>query len=278
MSALGAGVQTLSTRLPANERLEAFATGGKELSDGAARLRDGLKRLEIALPASVERPEGSADGLAGSVRPVLENLAPVPNNGSAYAPNMVALALWIGAVMAGYLFNFSLMPASLVALSRPAQALGKFVIPATITMVQAALAFLMLVRGLGLRARSEGDLLLTMIVTSLVFLAILFALLRVFGEAGKLLSVLLLTLQLSAGGGVIPVELSGDPFKTVHAWLPFTWVVKAFRASLFGAYDQVWASAMGVVVLAGVVSLLLATIVGRWRFVPDADHRPGIET
>ncbi len=278
MSALGAGVQTLSTRLPANERLEAFATVGKELSDGAARLRDGLKRLEIALPASVERPEGSADGLAGSVRPVLENLAPVPNNGSAYAPNMVALALWIGAVMAGYLFNFSLMPASLVALSRPAQALGKFVIPATITMVQAALAFLMLVHGLGLRARSEGDLLLTMIVTSLVFLAILFALLRVFGEAGKLLSVLLLTLQLSAGGGVIPVELSGDLFQTVHAWLPFTWVVKAFRASLFGAYDQGWAHAMGVVLAAGGVSLMLATFVGHWRFVPDADHRPGIET
>lgn len=278
LSALGAGVHTLSARLPADERLDAFAAGGKELSDGAARLREGIRRLEAALPASIEQPEGSPDGLAGSVRPVLENLAPVPNNGSAYAPNMVALALWIGAVMAGYLFNLCQLPASLITLSRPAQALGKFVIPAAVTVAQAGLAFVMLVHGLGLRARSEGDLLLTMLVTSLVFLAILFAILRVFGEAGKLLSVLFLTLQLSAGGGVIPVELSGDLFQTVHAWLPFTWVVKAFRASLFGAFDNGWSGTMGMVLLAGAASLLLATFVGRWRFVPDADHRPGIET
>ena len=89
---------------------------------------------------------------------------------------------------------------------------------------------------------------------------------------------LFLTLQLSAGGGVIPIELSGGLFQTVHAWLPFTWVIRAFRASLFGAYDQGWAFAMAIIVLAGAVSLLLATFVGRWRFVPDAQHRPGIET
>jgi putative membrane protein len=278
VSALGDGVRTLAAHLPADEKLEAFAAGGKALSQGTTRLLEGIKRLDAALPATLEKPEGSADGLAGSVKPVLENLAPVLNNGSAYAPNLVALALWIGAVMAGYLFNLSQMPASLMDLSRPAQALGKFLVPAALALVQALLAFLMLVHGLGLRVASEGDLLLTMAVTSLVFLAMLFALLRVFGEAGKLLSVLFLTLQLAAGGGVIPVELSGGLFQTVHAWLPFTWVIKAFRASLFGAYDHGWAAAMGVIVLAGAVSLLLATFVGRWRFVPDAEHRPGIET
>ena len=278
IGALGAGVRTLSGHLPAEQQLDTFAASGKALADGTARLQEGLKRLEATLPGSVNKPGGSADGLAGSVRPVLVNLAPVPNNGSAYAPNMVALALWIGAVMAGYLFNLNVMPASLVALSRPAQTLGKFAVPAIVTLAQAVLAFLMLIHGLGLRARSEADLLLTMMVTSLVFLAILFALLRVFGEAGKLLSVLFLTLQLSAGGGVIPVELSGGLFHSVHAWLPFTWVVKAFRSSLFGAFDHSWAAAMARVLMAGIVSLLLATFVGRWRFVPDGDHRPGIET
>lgn len=278
MSAFGEGVHTLTDNLPADDRLEAFAASGKTLSAGAGRLLEGLKRLDAALPTAMEKPVGSADGLAGSVRPVLENLAPVQNNGSAYAPNMVALALWIGAVMAGYLFNLSLMPASLVGLPRAAQALGKFLIPAVLTLIQAVLAFLMLAFGLEMRVPSLATLLLTMAVTSLVFLAMLFALLRVFGEAGKLLSVLFLTLQLSAGGGVIPIELSGGLFQTVHAWLPFTWVIRAFRASLFGAYDQGWAFAMAIIVLAGAVSLLLATFVGRWRFVPDAQHRPGIET
>ena len=278
MGQLGHGLHTLATNLPTDQTLDDFAAGGKSLTDGAGHLLEGLKRLDAALPATSGKPDGNAQGLAGSVKPVLENMAPVLNNGSAYAPNMVALALWIGAVMAGYLFNLAQMPASLVDLPRSAKAVGKFLVPAAVTLVQALLACGMLVFGLGLQAPSALNLLLTMAVTALVFLAMLFALLRVFGEAGKLLSVLFLTLQLSAGGGVIPIELSGGMFQMVHDWLPFTWVIKAFRASLFGAYDHGWLSAMRLVVLAGGVSLLLATFVGRWRFVPDAEHRPGIET
>ena len=105
----------------------------------------------------------------------------------------------------------------------------------------------------------------------------LFALQRLFGEASKLLAVLLLTLQLAAGGGVIPVELSGGLFQTVHDWLPFSWVVKAFRASLFGAFDHGWVQAWGVVALAGGVALLLAAFTGRWQLVPDADYHPGVK-
>jgi putative membrane protein len=158
---------------------------------------------------------------------------------------MVAVALWIGAVMAAYLFNLNLVPASLAHEPRLALAVGKFVVPASVTVLQTALAYLMLVFGLGVQAPSSVNLLLTMVVASWVFLAMLFALLRVFGEASKLLAVLLLTLQLAAGGGVIPVELSGGLFQTVHHWLPFTWVVKAFRVSLFGAYDHGWGTGLG---------------------------------
>ena len=276
MGALGGGLHTMARQLPADAQLDQFAAGGKTLSDGAARLLQGVKLLDAALPAAVGKLDGSARGLADSVEPELENLAPVPNNGSAFAPNMVAVALWIGAVMAAYLFNLNLMPASLAGAPRLAQTLGKFIVPAGVTLLQTGLAFLMLVYGLGVQAPSYVDLLLTMAVASWVFLAMLFALLRVFGEASKLLAVLLLTLQLAAGGGVIPVELSGGLFQTVHDWLPFTWVVKAFRASLFGAYSHGWAQAWGTVIFAGGVALLLAACIGRWEVVPDAEYRPGL--
>ncbi len=277
LAAMGGGVRTMASRLPADDKLDAFAAGGKTLASGADHLYAGIKLLDAALPATRDKLDGSARGLADSVEPELENLAPVPNNGSAFAPNMVAVALWIGAVMAAYLFNLNLVPASLAHEPRLALAVGKFVVPASVTVLQTALAYLMLVFGLGVQAPSSVNLLLTMVVASWVFLAMLFALLRVFGEASKLLAVLLLTLQLAAGGGVIPVELSGGLFQTVHHWLPFTWVVKAFRVSLFGAYDHGWAQAWGTVILAGCAALLLAAFVGRWKVVPDADYRPGIE-
>ena len=274
---LGGGVRTMAARLPADEQLDAFSAGGKALSEGAAQLLEGVKRLEASLPAALGKFDGNALGLADSVEPEMENLAPVPNSGSAFAPNMVAVALWIGAVMAAYLFNLNLMPASLAGAPRLAQTLGKFMVPAALTLIQTGLVFLMLVFALGLQTLHLVDLLLTMVIASWAFLAMLFALLRVFGEASKLLAVLLLTLQLAAGGGVIPVELSGGLFQTVHDWLPFTWVVKALRVSLFGAYDHAWIDAWGTVILAGSLALLLAGSVGRWRVVPDEDYRPGIE-
>jgi len=54
----------------------------------------------------------------------------------------------------------------------------------------------------------------------------------VLGEAGKLVAVLFLTLQLSAGGGIAPIELTSSFFKAVNPWLPFTWVVKTMRTAL----------------------------------------------
>jgi hypothetical protein len=46
---------------------------------------------------------------------------------------------------------------------------------------------------------------------------------------------------------------------------------------LFGAYDHGWARAWGTVIFAGCMALLLAAVAGRWKVVPDAQYRPGIE-
>lgn len=114
-----------------------------------------------------------------------------------------------------------------------------------------------------------------MITAGQAFLSIVFLLLRGQGEAGKLFVILLLTLQLAAGGGVMPIELTADFFQAVHGWLPFTWVIKTFRASLFGAFDNAWVPAWLEVMLIGALALLLASLVRRWQTV--ADYKPGIE-
>jgi putative membrane protein len=209
---------------------------------------------------------------------VLEVLAPVANNGSAFAPNMVAMALWLGAVMTAYLFNMGMLVQEHVAAPRYAKVLGKFALPVVVVLMQVLLTFLMLIFGLGIQAPNYMSLALTMMVASLSFLALVFLLLRLFGEAGKLFAVLLLTLQLAAGGGVMPIELTGGFFQAVHNWLPFTWVVKAFRASLFGAFDNGWWPVWLLVIAGGVFALLLSGFAGRWRMVTADDYKPGIET
>lgn len=276
-SALGDGIHAIAVKLPEDSRLDALTQGGKTLADGAVKLRSGIELVASVLPAAPGKFDGSARGLADSVEPTLEVLAPVANNGSAFAPNMVAMALWLGAVMTAYLFNMGTLLADHVSAPRYAKVIGKFGLPALVVLLQVLLTFLMLVFGLGIRAPSYLTFALTMVMTSLAFLAVVYLLLRVFGETGKLFAVLLLTLQLAAGGGVMPIELTGDFFQAVHEWLPFTWVVKAFRASLFGAFDNGWLHVWSMVVMGGVTALLLAGFGGRWKLVVDADYKPGID-
>ena len=278
VAALGEGLRTMSEKLPEDNRLDAFVASGRTLANAAGKLRAGVALVDDVLPAPPKKFDASARGLADSVEPALEVVAPVANNGSAFAPNMVALALWLGAVMAVYLFNLRLVLSRHAGAPAAAKALGKFALPALLVLLQAGLVLLMLVFGLGVAVPNYPSFALCMVSAALAFLAMAFLLLRAFGEAGKLFAVLLLTLQLAAGGGVLPIELSGDFFQAVHDWLPFTWAIKSLRASLFGAFDGDWVHAWRVVVGSGAASLLLATLVGRWKGVELADYRPGIET
>lgn len=277
LGALSEGIHTIAEKLPEDNRLDVFVASGRDLTTGAAKLRAGVELIDKVLPTSPEKLGGSARGLADSVEPALEVLAPVANNGSAFAPNMVAMALWLGAVMAVYLFNMRVLLAEHAHAPALAKALGKFIVPALIVLVQTFLTFLVLVFGLGIAVPSYLTFALSMVGAALAFLAIAYLLLRAFGDAGKLFAVLLLTLQLAAGGGVMPIELTGDFFQAVHEWLPFTWVIKTFRATLFGAFDNEWMHAWRVVVFSGLVALLLAAFVGRWKTVALADYKPGVE-
>lgn len=271
------GIGVLADKLPDESRLDAFARGGEELARGAARLRTGIELVDSALPASTGKLDGSARGLADSVEPVLEVQAPVANNGSAFAPNMIAMALWLGAAMAIYLFNLRILSAEHGQASSLARTAGRYLVPAGVVLVQTLLIFLVLRLVLGIAVPDYWSFTLVMLTAGQAFLGVVFLLLRTFGEVGKLFVILLLMLQLAAGGGVMPIELTADFFQIVHDWLPFTWVVKALRASLFGAYEHGWVSEWVDLVLVGLCALLLASLVRRWKLVAAADYRPGIE-
>jgi len=273
---IGAGLDGLLGQWPEDAGLEVLRHGGQDLTHGAQRLRAGIELLATALPASVGRPDGSARGLADSVEPTLEVWAPVPNNGSAFAPNMIAMALWLGAVMALYLFDPYLLSHVHAGSSAMAQTLGRFALPAVLVLLQAALITWVLRQVLGVSVPQPLPYALVAAVSALAFLALVFLLLRLFGELGKLLVVLLLTLQLAAGGGVVPIELTADFFQAVHDWLPFTWVVRALRASLFGAFDNAWLRPTLELAGIGLAALLLAARVRRWQLVPPAQYRAGV--
>jgi len=303
--AAGASVSTLAARWPDDARLGTLVEGARELArsseqlagglrqagtgamvlhdglsmlgDGARRLHTGLELVRSSLPAAVDSPGGSAQGLALSVEPMIEIVAPVPNNGIALTPNSVPMALWVGAVMTAFLVHFRRVPEALAPLPRTALAAGKLALPLAAVVLQALLMLAMLVGVLHVPVPQPMPFAALLVVASCTFLALVWALVRVLGDLGKVVAVLLLVVQVSAAGALLPVELSDEAFQAIQPYLPLTWVVHAFRAVLFDAYDGQFAQSFAAVAAVGIAAVVLGTLAGRWRGVPADQWRPPLD-
>ena len=244
---------------------------------GVERLSAGIELLAKALPGKVESLGGSAQGLAHSVAPLVEIDAPVENSGSGFAANVVPGALWLGAAVAAFLVHIQVLPRHAQFFSRPAQVVGKIFLPACVALLQSLMVFLVVLYVLKIRVVNPWAFALTLVLSSLAFLSIVFALTKAFGDAGKGIAKFLLAVQLSSSGGILPVELSGGLFAQISPWLPLTWVVESIKVSMFGAYGGAWQPPLLLVGLAGLAGFALSCSVGHWRFVNPTTRRSTTE-
>ena len=135
----------------------------------------------------------------------------------------------------------------------------------------------MLVGVLHVPLPQPGLFALTLLTASLTFLLIVFALVRLLGDLGKVVAVLLLIVQVTAAGALLPIQLNDEAFQAMHPYLPLTWVVSAYRASLFGAFDGMFWPQLGVVAAIAATALVVGTLAGHWRVMPLADWRPPLD-
>lgn len=285
------GLHSYTEELPDDARVQSLSDGSKQLVGGTAMLEDanrkvsagaqklaaGIETLAVSLPASLQDIQGTAQGMAHSVQPEVAVDAVVQNQGASFAPNVVPAALWLGAGIIAFLVHVKVMPTQAETFSPVAQFTGKIMVPAVIVLLQALVVLLVMVWVLHIEVKHMAALCATLAAASLTFLCIVFAMTRALGDAGKALAMLFLAVQLSSSGGVLPVELSGGLFAQISPWLPMTWVVKAIKASLFGAYEDAWQWPLLQIVAAGCVTAVFAAVWGRWRFVNPDHMRPAVD-
>lgn len=291
VQAMNNGIHTIVIKLPEDHTVKFLTDGAKqlalgteELADGtqkvkagAQRLSSGLDLLAASIPSFMQKLEGSAEGMAHSVQPQVEVDADVPNQGSSFAPNVIPAALWLGAGIIAFLVHVRVLPSQAESFSRPAQLIGKMTIPTLIILLQALMVLFTVQFVMNINILHYWPFVGTLVITSLTFLYIVLAMVRALGDAGKALAMLFLAVQLSSSGGVIPVELSGGFFASISPWMPMTWVVKALKASMFGAYDDAWVLPLLLLFQAGIVAAAFASVWGRWRFVDSESFRPTVD-
>jgi putative membrane protein len=291
VQALGKGIHAATMKMPADGQVDeltrgtsvlatgatSVAQGAQKLTAGVLRLEGGLDLLERSLPPSLKKIDGSAQGLATSVQPQMEVVAAVENNGSGFAPNILSGSLWLGASLAAFLIQLRALPLQAKSSSVAAKVLGKVLLPLSVVAMQVLAVCLLIRFGLEIPVVHWLALILTLGLAAATFLMIIVALTRALGDAGKALALVFLAVQLSSSGGVLPVELSGGLFAQISPWLPITWVVRAIRAAMFGAFDGGWQAPLELLAMAGLVASLMAAVVGRWRYVETSEMRPALD-
>ncbi len=290
VTSMNSALRGMLSRMPDERQLDDLSSGSKMLSNGTASLAEsalkvsegsrhvaaGLGLLAESLPAPVEKMDGSAQGLASSVQPVVEVDAAVFNNGSGYAPTIIPAALWLGAGIVAFLCHVRVLPRQVQRFSQLGKVLGKISLPVGLVVVQALLVMLCARYWLHIPMAHPWAFALTLVVAATTFLLIIYALTLALGDAGKGLALLFFAVQLTSSGSIVPVELSGGLFLDISPWLPLTWVVRGIKASLFDAYGGAWQPALLLVAMAAALAVALAGAANHWRFVRVVKTQPSV--
>src|SRR5699024_12354080 len=79
------------------------------------------------------------------------------------------------------------------------------------------------------------------LVVSLIFMMLLHLLSTVFEDAGRVLMMLLIILQITASGGTFPTEIVPSFLQNISGYLPMTYAVAGFRALVSNdQYSIMW--------------------------------------
>ncbi|MDR2545687.1 MAG: YhgE/Pip family protein [Methanobrevibacter sp.] len=87
---------------------------------------------------------------------------------------------------------------------------------------------------LHLQISSIPIFLTTIIYIGLCIITIVYALISTFGNVGKVIAIVLLVLQIPGSGGIYPMELMPQFFRTINSILPMTYAIKVFREVISG--------------------------------------------
>lgn len=249
--------------------LDSALTGAKKLDTGLVTAEDGSGQLAAGLTAASKRiPSLDADerekaaDVIGSPSDLKEsNLNPAKVYGRGLAPFFFAIALWVFALLAFQYFRASNPRALAGNVGAFNLALAGWLPVTGAGVLGALILYVVAWAGLGLDPLNPLGTFGLLALAVGAFVAMTLVLRLLLGLAGTALALVLLMLQLTACGGLYPIETSPGFFQALHPIMPMTYLVNGLRVTISGGESgQLWQAA-GVLAGVLVAFLLLGTLI-----------------
>ncbi|MGH0540567.1 YhgE/Pip family protein [Bacillus cereus] len=240
-----------------------LADGSGKVTDGLVKVNDGSGELAEKLGEGAEKTgevkgtDKTYDMFASPVKVKTEKMAEVPNYGTGFTPYFLSLGLFVGALLLSIVYP--LRDTVGVPKSGFSWFISKFGVLLSVGVIQAVVADVILLFGLGVEVQSIPYFILFSIVTSLAFIALIQCLVTAFGDAGRFIAIITLIIQLTTSAGTFPLELIPKFLQPFNAWLPMTYSVSGLKAVVSsGDFNFMWQN-IGILMIF-IVVLSLGTI------------------
>jgi len=86
----------------------------------------------------------------------------------------------------------------------------------------------------------------------------MYSIISAIGTVGKGIAVILLVLQISATGGIYPIQIMHKVFQTLYPYMPMTYAIKLIREAQLGVVWSNYWPALAILLAIGIITVIVA--------------------
>ena len=247
-----------------------LAEGSVSLASGASLLSNGATNALFAASSSLGSTADTLGGITGIDEDTLgdyflspvelerNELFPVNSYGSDVSPFYLVLSMWVGAVITCVMMKPGTSQGTKY--SPFEMYFGKLLTYIIMSILQACVT----IGGcylLGIQIVNPILFIASCILVSIIFMILIYSIISAIGTVGKAIGVILLVLQISATGGVYPIQIMHPFFRALYPYMPMTYGITLVREAQLGVVWSNYIPALIILLAIGCLTITAAVII-----------------
>ena len=247
-----------------------LAEGSLSLASGAQLLSNGATQALFTASSSLGASAETLSGVTGIDEELLGDyfLSPVKlernelfsvnSYGSDIAPFYLVLSMWVGAIITCVMLHPGTSQGTKY--SPFEMYFGKLLTYIIMSILQACVTIIGCYI-LGVQIVNPLLFIFSCILVSMTFMILIYSIISAIGTVGKGIAVILLVLQISATGGLYPIQIMHQFFQALYPYMPMTYGINLVREAQLGVvWSNYWPS-LAVLVAIALVTITVAVII-----------------
>ena len=254
-----------------------LAGGSLELAEGSLSLAAGAELLGTSAAGALFTAASSLGATANQLSAITginesvlgdyflspvkldrQEMFSVPDYGSNVAPFYLVLSMWVGALITCVMME----PKSSAGTKYSPFEMytGKLLIYIIMSILQACVTIIG-AHLLGVHITNYPLFIFSAILVSVIFMILSYSIISAIGTVGKAVMVVLLVLQISATGGIYPIQIMHKFFQSLYPYMPMTYAIRLVREAQLGVVWGNYIPALAVLLAIGLATIVVCVLI-----------------